>query len=262
MSPSVDDAGIAALERIAFRAWPAETVEDIGGWSARFTRGVTRRGNSVAPLDGDLLGPADPATLPDRIDRVERFYADRKLEPLFQLGAQPQPGDLDARLAARGYETEAAVTVQIATPSDIVSTLAPARTESTRVDPGVTSTWLDVAVKESRFKDVPEVFEGFLQRIGDRALFPLARIDGKPACAALLVCEPPWAGLYAMVTAPEFRRRGVARRLMRGIGEWAQAASLAQLYLLVEDDNDAARSLYRGAGFRPQYAYHYRRLRG
>ena len=250
---------IAALERIAFRAWPAETVVDEGGWSVRWTHGVTRRGNSVAPLDWKSQ---DQVAFSERMDRVERFYADHSLEPLFQLGAQPKPADLDARLAARGYDVEAGVTVQVATPDEVATALATSSHGSARVDDTVTDAWLDLVAKKSRFKEVPEVLEGFLERTGGRARFPIAFINGEPACGALIVCEPPWAGLYAMVTAPEFRRRGAGRHLIRAIGEWAPTESLSHLYLLVEDDNEAARALYRQAGFLAQYAYHYRRLRG
>ncbi len=259
MSPYVDDADIEALEAVAFRAWPAETVADMDGWRVRWTHGVTRRGNSVSPLECTIAGEA---SLSERIDRVERFYADRDLEPLFQLGARPHPADLDDHLAARGYETEAGVTVQVATPADVVSALYATGDGEARVDDAVTDAWLAVAAKKSRFRDVPHVLEGFLERIGGRARFPLAFINGEPACAALMVCEPPWAGLYAMVTAPGFRRRDAGRQLMRAIGEWAPTESLSRLYLLVEDENGAARALYDRAGFLPQYAYHYRRLRG
>lgn len=259
MSPYVDDADIEALEGVAFRAWPAESVTDMDGWSVRWTHGVTRRGNSVSPLK---CTSADHGSLSERIDRVERFYADRNLEPLFQLGARPHPADLDDHLAARGYDVEAGVTVQVATPADVESALSATGDGEARVDDAVTDAWLAVAAKKSRFKGVPHVLQGFLERIGARARFPLAWVDGEPACAALIVCEPPCAGLYAMVTAPEFRRRGAGRQLMRAIGEWAPTESLSRLYLLVEDENEAARALYDRAGFLPQYAYHYRRLRG
>ncbi len=259
MNPCVEQADIEALERTAFRAWPAETVVDMDGWNVRWTQGMTRRGNSVAPLE---CTGEDDASLSDRVDRVELFYADHQLEPLFQLGACPKPASLDNHLAARGYEVEAGVTVQVATPRAVLTALTATSDAETQVEETVTDAWLEVAAKKSRFKEVPHILEGFLERIGGRARFPLALIDGEPACAAIMVCEPPWAGVYAMVTAPEFRRRGLGQEVMRAIGEWAPTESLSHLYLLVEDDNEAARALYGRAGFMPQYAYHYRRLRG
>jgi N-acetylglutamate synthase len=258
----MDDSTIRTLEKLAFRAWPAEVVEDIDGWSARWTRGVTRRGNSVSPRELRPGVSSSPAALEKRIDRVEQFYTSHGLDPLFQVGKFASPPDLDSHLAKRGYEIEAAVSAQMATPRQIASSVSDTGWSAGRVDTSVSDAWLAVGANGSRFKDVPEVLQGFLKRIGGRARFALAFLDGEPACAALLVCEPPWAGLYAMVTAAQFRRRGVGRQLMRGIADWAPTEWVSQVYLLVEDDNEAARELYGRCGFVPQYSYHYRRRRG
>src|SRR5260370_24946957 len=58
------------LEELAFAAWPAEEVERADGWRLRWTRGVTRRANSVWPNEA-----TGDAPLSDRIARAEAFYA-------------------------------------------------------------------------------------------------------------------------------------------------------------------------------------------
>ena len=70
--------------------------------------------------------------------------------------------------------------------------------------------------------------------------------------------------ILSLGTARAYRRRGVARALLRAAMTHAEAAGVARLYLEVAEDNIAARDLYDGAGFariarRPAY---YRRAHG
>jgi hypothetical protein len=41
---------IRELEKLSLSAWPADTELRLDGWALRFTRGYTRRANSVHPL--------------------------------------------------------------------------------------------------------------------------------------------------------------------------------------------------------------------
>lgn len=247
---------VLRLEAAAYRAWPAAEVVDLGGWKLRHTEGVTRRGNSVSPraIQGGML-------LEARIGKVEAFYQSRGLAPLFQLGGCPVPQDLDATLERRGYAIEAEVTVQTAAPGRVLGHVPDfGFTCVTTNSP--TDAWRSVAVGESRFAAVPRVLDGFLERLKGRCRFVLASRRGAPACAALLVLEPPYVGLFSMVTAPRHRRQGAGRAVVRAAATWAEAQPrCSQMYLLVESDNAPAVALYRQSGFVAQYGYHYRRLR-
>ena len=57
------------------------------------------------------------------------------------------------------------------------------------------------------------------------------------------------AELLAVTVAPEGRRRGLARRLMRAVTEAAAWAGARRLFLEVRSRNAAARALYAGEGF-------------
>jgi hypothetical protein len=93
------DPEILAIERVAFDAWPAAEVRALGGWRLRFNHGVTSRGSSVWPGPG-----ASEGTLDARLAAVERFYAERGAAACYQLCPAADPPELDAVLAARGYE--------------------------------------------------------------------------------------------------------------------------------------------------------------
>ena len=63
--------------------------------------------------------------------------------------------------------------------------------------------------------------------------------------------ESPWEALYidALATAPEYRRRGVARALLAAVEAEARRRGLIRVCLETEAANDAARSLYESSGF-------------
>ena len=54
------------------------------------------------------------------------------------------------------------------------------------------------------------------------------------------------------------RRRGLGRRLLAEVADWARDRGAASTYLQVQSDNLGARALYAGTGFTVHHAYHYR----
>jgi ribosomal protein S18 acetylase RimI-like enzyme len=250
----VDSASILEIEEIAFHAWPAAEVVDLSGWRLRFMHGVTRRANSVWPnaWQGEM-------PLAERLEAVEAFARARGIAPSFQVTKAAKPGELDDELAARGYAIDAPV---------IVKTLELAARPRSAVNPELEATvfssphadWLGIAVSRSRYAGAREHFLGLLDRLGPRAGCALVRSGGVPVATGLGVTDGPWLGIFAMVTVPEARRQGAARAALRALASWGAERGAKKAYLQVERANDAARALYRAAGFSAAYDYHYRTL--
>jgi GNAT superfamily N-acetyltransferase len=229
---------VAELEGRAFAAWPAEEVKPLGRWRLRHTRGVTRRANSVWPEGG--------GDLPALVDAAERFYAGRGQPSLFQISPLAPPA-LDPLLAARGYQREGPVAVQIADAG------MPGPSLAVRIEPAPSPAWLAVAAS-GRFTAVADVFRALVERIGPGALFALAG-DG---AVGLGVVDGRWMGLFNMLTVPGQRRRGLGRAVLAALAAAGRARGVERLYLQVERDNRPAQGLYAAAGFREAYGYHYR----
>lgn len=246
---------IADLEHRAFAAWPAEEVHDLDGWRLRSTHGVTRRANSAFTAAG---GPSDVSAA---LRRAEDWYAERGLPCLFQLSPLTHPPDLDVRLAERGFVVDAPVRVEVCDLSALAGNQGAnvSATIATRVEAQPFEAWTEIAIGQSRFRQVPEIYRQLLLRIGPGAAFALAELAGEPAGTALGVIDGAWLGIFSMLTLPAHRGRGIGRALLGALGRHARAAAAQRAYLQVERDNGAAIALYARAGFHTAYGYHYRR---
>ena len=251
------DPEILAIERVAFDAWPAAEVRALGGWRLRFNHGVTSRGSSVWPGPGAGAGEG---TLDARIAAVERFYAERGGAACFQLCPAAEPAELDAVLAARGYEVVTPVSVELANAARVAALGVPRGLEARCTD-ALDEAWFEVSGRQGRFHgEAVAVYRGLLDRLAGRAGFARVSQGGAVVAVGLTVAAPPWAGVFSMLTLPAWRGRGAGAAVLGACARWAQGRGAERLYLQVETDNASARRLYARAGFEPRYPYHYRRL--
>jgi len=252
--PPVNSDTISACEERAFRAWPAEGVLRQAGWSIRHdTRSTTRRTRSV------LAGHLDETINVDvLLEQTEAFYGNLGLPARFQITPASCPNDLDARLDDRGYLTEAPTVVEWAICHEID-------------DPGVPS--FDIRVMDDASDDWLDTYRcglaGDLDLNGRRAILKRIRqpkalvelwIGGVVASIGLGVFDSGWLGIFCMFTREEYRAKGYAYQVLGALCRWNLDQGGEYLYLQVEEDNPAARSLYEKYGFIHAYDYHYRTL--
>ena len=79
----------------------------------------------------------------------------------------------------------------------------------------------------------------------------IVRIGGQLAGYMIAWFIEDEAHLANLAVAPEFRRRGLGRRLVRAVLEEAARRGTRWIRLEVRESNAAARALYQALGFRP-----------
>ncbi len=123
---------------------------------------------------------------------------------------------------------------------------------------------LETRVRSARPADLPVLLrierEAFPVPWSERAFRMVMRRDpgavlvaersGRVAGYAALWVSADEAELADLAVAPEHRRRGVGRTLLRACLREAAARGAGEIFLQVRESNSAARSLYREAGFR------------
>ncbi len=235
----------AILEPLADDAWPARERERLGGWRVNASAGRSMRINACWPLGAPDREPEAA------LDAVEAWYAARGLPPRFKLtDGVTAPADLAEQLAARGYTATKETLVMLGpTGGKGDSAVRVAKTPDAAFEAVFTATAGDP-------EDGRERIEA-LARIPAPARFARLDVDGAPAAIGASAIGGGYAGIFGMRTAPDHRRKGLARRVLRGLLAQATALGAEYAWLQVEADNAPAIALYADEGFAAAYRYRY-----
>ena len=250
------------IEEASLNAWPAMRQTLLDGWVLRFSRGFTKRSNSIIPLyparapdRGDDRN--DRRRLLDKIRYCENLYAREQLQTVFRLTdiQETQTEQLVKVLQDRGY--------QPADPSLVLATELSARVDtqvspskSTRIVP--IDEWLTAYCTLTGMNEpARSLHRLILNGIGGECAFTVLYVDEAPAACGLAVVEHDLVGLFDIFTHDQLRRRGLAKALVTAMLDWAGNRGARYAYLQVVEQNSSARQLYDQLGFSEVYRYEY-----
>jgi N-acetylglutamate synthase len=237
------------IEEAAMKAWPALEEILLDGWLLRFSRGYTKRANSVNPLYPSAL------PLEDHVRRCEELYRARQQPCIFRLNSITAPGQLDQVLADRGYRV---VDPSLVLKLDLESanSLQPL---SRDLGEETLDAWLDLYCRFHRLeRDQQHMHERILQRIPGMRLLASFSERTEVVAIGLGVLGQECFGLFDLVTAPARRKLGHGAALVTSMLNWAREREAGYAYLQVVETNISARRLYEKLGFRELYRYWYR----
>lgn len=245
------------IEELNLNAWPALHTVMYDGWVLRFTEGYTKRSNSITPLYTSRLNDVDA-----KISECESIYERSGLPPVFKITPFDYSGKLDLQLEKRGYlsvDTTLVMSRNLHGCEELKVFPETAPSSSITVESKVSTSWLHHLYQfNSLKKEYMDTAFRVLQASPLRQGFFTLYDDGEPAACGLCVLQAGYMGIYDIVTDPARRRRGHATHLMRDMLIWGQAGGAAHAYLMVVENNDAAREMYFKFGFEQLYKYWYR----
>ena len=256
-----DDALPRRVEEASLNAWPALQQVLLDGWVLRFSKGFTRRANSVTPLY--------PSTQPmqEKVRYCENLYAREGLPTYFRLTTLVDAGGLDGILAERGYAQQDSTLVlhrPLAT-----GTLAPGPGFALAPLGSFLATYTELTGLKGHLENsgldgqaAAALHGSVLRAIRGDTVFGLLADSGQHVACGMAVVEGELAGLFDIVTHPASRRRGYGRILVKSLLAHAAAMGASHAYLQVLADNAPAIALYDGLGFSTLYEYWYRVSQG
>ena len=107
--------------------------------------------------------------------------------------------------------------------------------------------------------DTPEAVTSRLER--ERDLFLIAEIEGEIVASVMGSYDGRFAFAARLVVVPDYRRKGIATRLMQELETRLRGKGASQVSLLIEDNNDPAISLYNKRKYKLQEDVSYMRKR-
>jgi GNAT superfamily N-acetyltransferase len=230
------------LELTCSRAWPPLVEGRIGDWSLRWADGFTARANSALAV-GD---PGKP--LPGALNDVCDFAHDRGMPAVIQV---IQDTSIEHAIAAEGWvhhvEHRPDHEVRVLTGPLPLGTSA-----GTEILDEPTSGWWELSAGQP----MPTEAQRHVLSTG-KVAYGVATEDGVTAGAVRGAIVGEWLHVSRLAVRPEFRRRGMAIRLMNALGGWAAAHGVTGLVLQVAMGNPGALALYEGLGCTEHHRYRY-----
>jgi len=238
------------VEEVCFNAFPSLKQVLLGDWLLRFSKGVSRRGNSANPLTGCC---AEVAAI---IPICERLYRAQAQATIFRVPSMADPA-LDRQLAARGYTSEGETCVLYGD----MAALGVETDARVQLLPEPVEEWLAAMAMLQGFSAPHRAtYAGVVGAIAVPARFAILRIGDAPAALAYGALHDGMLCYESVITAANQRRQGLGRAVIATLAAWAAAEGAEAACLQVQADNTPAIALYRDFGLsRELHRYHYRR---
>jgi ribosomal protein S18 acetylase RimI-like enzyme len=254
VAPSIAQEVIERIESHCVLAWPAQVVERTSdGWVLRATPGLLGRGRS-----NHALAPPwslSTAEINLALRRAAEFAASHGIECGIQVGPLEVHIALLDEVAVRGWDIQQSVLVMTGA-TDAILYGEPTSSDTDRdgefaleITDHVTPEWVAAweicepgrGTARDHVDTVFKLMEGTARfaRAGDRAVGIAVEHDGI-------------IGLFCLAVNPTERRRGLGRKLVRGLLEGSTAPLT---YLQVFSGNEPAIGLYDRLGFVESYRY-------
>lgn len=241
--------GPLRIEEASLNALQTQRQLFFDGWLVRLSPGSAKRARSVNPHFGSSL-PIDA-----KIDRCEAIYAAHGLPALYRITPFCKPPELDEALERRGYVAFDQTFVQVAR----VASSAVPPIDGVELASAPVADFVD-AVGALRGSTAAQCAAHF-ERLSNTPLAMhavVARFDGRVVGCGQVALDDGLAAIYDMVTATDFRGRGLATAIVAALSSRAAQAGASHAFLQVNDDNAPALAVYEKFGFATVYAYHYR----
>lgn len=238
---------VPALERATLNALPAPRVRFDGPFVVRAFLGGTGRANAACSLD-----PAPDPGLATRVERIAAHYRRLGLTP--RIRSSPlDPAGMPAHLRADGW-VDADESLVTCGPLGTLAVADPAVAILAAPDP----VWLDV-IGTAEYQSATRKAEKqqAVKLFAIPAAWLVLREEGVAAAAMATTCDGDFCGIFDLAVRPEFRRRGLAQRIIGAAAHWAAAQGAKFFYAQVAATNTASRNLQAGLGMEEQYRYRY-----
>ena len=241
---------VQKIEELSMNALPAIQTHIFDGWILRFSKGYTKRANSVNPIY------FSNEELKRKVEKSEQLFREKKLRVVYKLTSVVYPGDLDSTLEKNGYIFDGVTSVQVLSLKEIE---APTE-NNVEVYKNLHDKWFsNFCILNSISENDQPTLKILLSNIIPKTCFILlTNSENAVIACGLGVLEDKYIGLFDIVTNEKYRNQGYGKQLILNILKWGKENGAENAYLQVEIKNTSALNLYSKRGFEEKYRYWYR----
>jgi len=238
-----------AIEELSMNAWPALQTMLYDGWVLRYSKGYTKRANSINPIYPSTL------SINKKIEKCEAQFRSLGIDVVYKLTAYTRPENLDRLLEEKGYERKDETIVKVIELLDFQEPVM----KDVEIRNILTKQWLDTFCQLLKVSEKNRlILQDMINIIIPEKYLLLLRQNGKVIGCGMGVIEDGFAGIYEIIIDPELRRKGYGRQLMLNMLKYAYERGARKAYLQVVAANIPAVRLYESLGFKEAYRYWYR----
>jgi len=236
---------VHALERATLNALPAPRTLFDGPFVVKAFLGGTGRANGAWSLD-----PSPDPHLPERVTRIEAHYRRFGLVPRIRSSPLDPPG-LSEILRGEGWLDDGESVVNS-------GPLEPRADSAVEFLTAPNTNWLAVigtAAYQSAARKAEK--EQAVKLFAIPAAWMILHEGGVPVAAMSTTCDCAFYGIFDLAVRPEFRRRGLAARIIGAAAHWGAARGAGIGFAQTDVTNLASIALQTGLGLRERYRYRY-----
>ncbi len=254
--PNCDMDMVLRLEQANLNCFPSLMAHHDGSWISRLSPGGSaRRNNSL-----NFYDVQDDEDAESRLDAARVRF--KRLDTPFNVRWTPLiPKEVNQVLEQRNFQRLDETLVLTRLIWGLGETDVPAGFKLSRVG---LDEWIQIyaqvggAQQSEPLSDAQQALYDVLSRVTVELIrLVLETDDGVPAAVLLGVVDGGLLGIFSVVTAEAFRRKGLAYTLMCEVQRLGAEGGAETSWLQVVADNSPALGLYTGMGYREAYAYHY-----
>lgn len=240
---------IRTIEEYSLNALPALQTMLYDGWVLRFSKGYTKRANSVNPLYSSIKDPSF------KIQQCEQLYAKKNIEVTFKITSTSIPSNLDALLRERGYRIASPAIVQGLT-LNISDQIIDENIIYSNI---ITEEWLEAFYQFNHIAEHNKpVLQYMLENMLPKKYIVSLKSGAKTIGCGIGVLQDEYIGLYDIVIDNPYRKQGYGKKLVANILKLGAKDGAKHSYLQVLQNNTPAIKLYSSLGYKEMYQYWYR----
>jgi GNAT superfamily N-acetyltransferase len=235
------------IEHAARHAWPSIEEKKLPYGLLRFAHGYTKRANSM-----NLFGNVFVNNV-ELVEQCEKFFGRRHQPVIVRVPSFSTTSKVDNHLKDCGY----AMTSPSRVMTSVLGKACASPIKPLHLD---VNAWLDVYYEISNGGlSQREIHLHLLRRIQGSPFYAcLESESGDPVCCAIAILFNNIVGIYSVATNPAYKRRQYATLMLSALLAWGRARRATHAFLQVDENNEAAISLYNKVGFKTFYRYWYR----